>query len=195
MKAARLAALGCALLPLASPAAPTLQNQAPVKPSRIKNVMPAVPAVDRLFARAAIQGNAAEMQMARVALVRSNAPEVRGYAQKMIDEHAAIDAELRPALTQVLGPSDRAVELAPADALAVAHLRSMSQVDFDQAYALQQIGDHLATASAFRTEADNGTDPRLKPLVRKWLPTIEAHLELAVDLTRHVGGDSPFKSH
>jgi hypothetical protein len=28
-----------------------------------------------------------------------------------------------------------------------------------------------------------------------WLPSIQAHLELAVDLTQHIGGASPFKSN
>ncbi|MGI0133874.1 MAG: DUF4142 domain-containing protein, partial [Candidatus Micrarchaeaceae archaeon] len=65
----------------------------------------------------------------------------------------------------------------------------------DQAYMLQQIGDHLATMTAFQTEAENGSDPQLKALVRKWLPTIKAHLELAVDTEQHIGGASPFKSH
>jgi predicted outer membrane protein len=60
---------------------------------------------------------------------------------------------------------------------------------------MQQIGGHLAALTAFQTEADNGTDPQLKALARKWLPSIQAHFELAVDLTQHVGGASSFKSH
>ena len=46
---------------------------------------------------------------------------------------------------------------------------------------------------AFQTEAENGTNAQLKELARKWMPTIQAHLQLAVDTAKHVGGASPFK--
>jgi hypothetical protein len=35
----------------------------------------------------------------------------------------------------------------------------------------------------------------IAPLALRWLPTIEAHLQLAVALTQHIGGASPFKQH
>jgi putative membrane protein len=58
---------------------------------------------------------------------------------------------------------------------------------------MMQIGDHLAAAGAFGAEARDGSDPELRAFAKKWLPTIEAHLELAVTLVKHVGGDTPFK--
>ena len=178
-----------------SPQAPVHENRAPVQAAPAPVQQPASPAVDRLFALAAMQGNNAEMDMAQLALHRGSANEIQGYAGKMIAEHTGMMQEMMPALRRVLHAAAPPSRLAPPDALAYRHLQSVSPVDFDQAYALQQIGDHLATLTAFQTEADNGTDPQLKQLVRKWLPTIQAHLELAVDLTRHIGGSSPFKSN
>lgn len=55
---------------------------------------------------------------------------------------------------------------------------------------MSQIGGHLAMLTAFQTEADNGTDVELKQLVRKWMPTIQAHLQLAGDTAKHIGGAS-----
>jgi putative membrane protein len=148
-----------------------------------------------MFALGATQGNDAELDMARLALRLGTANEVKGYAGKMIAEHEGLMREIQPVLSRILGSAGAPERLAAPDALALRHLESVAPVDFDQAYAMQQIRDHLAALPAFQTEADNGTDPQLKALARKWLPFIQAHLELAVDLTQHIGGASPFKSH
>ncbi len=161
----------------------------------VDNGMPMTPssAVDRTFALAAREGNAAELDMARLALQRSGVNEVKGYAQKMIDEHMRLMSEMAPPLRRALGAAAPPQRLAPADALALRHLRTVAPEGFDQAYAMQQIGDHLATMTAFQTEAEDGTDPALQALAKKWLPTIQAHLELAVQMTRHVDVGNPFK--
>ncbi len=173
--------------------APTTENRAPVPVQPAPTHYATSPDIDRMFAQAAMQGNHAELDMARLALKRGTANEVLGYAGKMIAEHEGMMKEMQPALEHLLGATP--ARLAPPDMLAARHLESVSPVDFDQEYALQQIGDHLAAMTAFQTEADNGTDPQLKALAKKWLPSIKAHLELAVDLTQHIGGSSPFKSH
>ncbi len=178
-----------------APEKPTTENRAPVPvvPAPMKD--PTFADVDRTFALAAMQGNNAEMDMARLALQRTGADEIKGYAAKMIAEHGALMADMMPALRRTLRAPAPPQRLAPPDALAYRHLQGVGAVDFDQAYAMQQIGDHLATMTAFQTEADNGTDPQLKALARKWLPSIQSHLELAIDLTNHIGGSSPFKQH
>jgi len=172
---------------------PMTQNRAPVEVQPAPMKYQTFASVDRTFAIAATQGNNAEMDMAQLAMKRGN-NDVKGYAAKMISEHGGLMKEMQPVLQSVLGGNPPAERLAAPEELAMRHLESVSPVDFDQAYAMQQIGDHLATLTAFKTVADNGTNPQLKELARKWLPSIQAHLELAVDLTKHIGGSSPFKS-
>jgi len=176
-----------------SPQAPMMQNRAPVPAQPAPMTYPESASVDRTFALAAMQGNNAEMDMAQLALKRGTANEVKGYAGKMIAEHSGLMKEMEPVLRTVLGASAPLERLAAPNMLAMRHLESVGPVDFDQAYVMQQIGDHLATLTAFHTVAENGTNPQLKALARKWTPTIQAHLELAVDLTQHIGGSSPFK--
>jgi len=175
--------------------APTTENRAPVPVQPPPASEPAEPGVDKLFAVAAMQGNAAEIDMANLAMRRGTANEVKMFAGMMLADHGGMMREMLPALRRVLGAAAPPQRLAPPDALAMRHLEAVPAVDFDQSYVMQQIGDHLATLAAFQTEADNGSDPQLKALARTWLPTIQSHLELAVDVTKHVGGSSPFKSH
>jgi putative membrane protein len=180
--------------PTPAPIAPMRENQAPVAPSNPPLGIPPVTGVDKLFALAAMQGGNAEIDMARLALQRSHTTEVRAFAEKMLSEHMGIDDAMRPSLMHAYGEGLPPQRLATADQLALDHLRTISDVDFDQVYLMQQIGDHLATLTAFHTEADNGTDPQLVALTKKWLPTIQAHLELAVETTDRIGGATPFKS-
>ncbi len=185
----------CALLAQAGlplPQAPMKQNRAPVPVHPAPLEEPASAEVDRLFALAATQGNNAEIEMAELALKRGSANEVKQYAGKMIAEHKGLMDEFMPVLQGILSnpPTDR---LAAMDQLAMRHLEAVKPVDFDQLYVMEQIGGHLAMLTAFQTQADNGTNAQLKELVRKWMPTIQAHLQLAVDTAKHVGGASPFK--
>ena len=173
--------------------------QAPLKENRAPVPAPAAPLnqaesaqVDRTFAIAFIQGSNAEMDLAALAGQRATANEVKGYAAKMIAEHKGMADEMMPVLQRILN-TPPAARLAPTDQLAMTHLEAVKPPDFDQQYVMTQIAGHLAMLTAFRTEADNGTDSELKQLVRKWTPTIQAHLELAVDTAKHVGGSSPFK--
>ena len=148
--------------------------------------------VDDAFAIAATQGNEAELVAARLALEHSSSDDVKGFAKTMLAEHGMLGMEgmplIKPHLMHPPAP------LAPPDVLAMAYLKTLPPVDFDQQYAMLQVGDHLATATAFATEARDGRDPSLKAFAKKWLPAIQAHLQLAVALVKHVGGDTPFKN-
>jgi putative membrane protein len=175
-----------------SPQAPTKENRAPVPAAPAPSQQTESGDVDRTFAIAFIEGSNAEMELAEIASQRATANEVKGYAAKMIAEHKGMAEEMMPVL-QRLVTAQPGTRLAPTDELAMKHLNAVKPVDFDQQYVMTQIGGHLAMLTAFQTEADNGTDAQLKEVVRKWTPTIQAHLELAVDVVKHVGGSSPFK--
>ncbi len=175
-----------------SPEAPMKQNRAPVPAEPAPLQQPAIADVDHLFALAATQGSNAEIAMAELALKQASANEVKAYAGKMIAEHKGLMDEMTPVLQSVLANASPE-RLSPSDQLAFQHLKALKPVDFDQVYMMTQIAGHLATLTAFQTESENGTDQQLKELARKWTPTIQAHLELAVDTSRHVGGSSPFK--
>ncbi len=198
MTAASVFVLGALFLAQAGapPAqAPMKENRAPVPASPAPMKQTESASVDHMFAIAATEGNNAELEFARLAVERGSADEIKAFASKMIAEHEGLMNEMRPALGALLGLSTRVPRLAVLDQLTLRRLQAVSSPDFDQAYALQQIGGHLAMMTVFQTEVDNGADPPLKEVARKWLPTIKAHLALAVNLTQHIGGASPFKSH
>ena len=174
--------------------APLTENRAPV-PVAPPPGAPMAPAmrVDRLFATAANDSSNAEIAFAKLALARSHTDEVKSYARSMISEHEGLMAALLPRLTSVMGKTPPH-ELSAPDALTYYRLQHVPDVAFDQTYVLTQVAGHLVTLGAFQTESEDGADAALKKTVKQWTPTIQSHLELAVDITRHVGGENPLKS-
>lgn len=173
---------------------PMKQNRAPVQANPAPEDHPTSPDVDHLFGIAFLQSDRFETQAAALASNHGTADEVKGYAAKMMSEHSGMKESFDPVLHRLTASNDESHGgLAPADDLALKHLASLKPVDFDQEYIISQIGGHLTALAAFQAEADNGANAELKELARKWLPTIKAHLELAVDLSKHVAGSSPFK--
>jgi putative membrane protein len=145
------------------------------------------PAIDRAFALAAAENTHAELVMAQLALSRSRSDAVRAFARQMISEQSGLAQQLTPQLRRVYRgavPSD----LSAGDILTYYRLAHATSVAFDETYALAQVGGHVSAFGAFETESVDGSDPQLKAVVRRWTPTIESHLEKAIDLMQHVGG-------
>lgn len=147
--------------------------------------------VDRLFVEAASESNLVELQAARLALARSDTAEVRSFASKMIAEHSTLGTEA----ARLFPRNGTATTPSAAEAIALAYLQEVPKPDFDQQYMIGQIGGHLAATTVFAAEARDGANAELRAFAAKWLPTIQSHLQLAVDLTKHIGGSSPFKTH
>ena len=63
------------------PPPPMTQNRAPVPAPPAPSKQPTSPEVDRTFAVVAMQGNNAELDMARLAAKRGSANELKGFAQ------------------------------------------------------------------------------------------------------------------
>ena len=160
----------------------------PASTAAVSGIHPAPsPAIDRAFALAAAESARAELVMAQLALSRSRTDAVRAFARQTIAEQTGLAQQLTPHLRRVYRgtvPSD----LTASDMLTYYRLAHAKSVEFDETYALAQVGGHVSAFGAFETESVDGSDPQLKAVVRRWTPTIESHLEKAIDLMQHVGG-------
>jgi putative membrane protein len=125
---------------------------------------------------AAMQG-LAEVELGRIALKQSTRPEVKQFAQKMIDEHSKKNEELRQ-LAQAKGvtiPADLDQKYkAKAD-----QLSKLTGPKFDQKYMKEQVKDHQKAVKRFQTQSTRGMDPELKQWASTTLPHLQHHLEMA----------------
>jgi putative membrane protein len=157
--------------PAATAAKPATATAAPAKLDR----------TDRKVLTELAQSNLGEIASARLALTKASNPDVKAYAQRMIDEHTKAQAEVQ-ALAQAKGvelPKEPGVKHKAKGAM----LEALSGDIFDRTY-IKQSGrrDHRVTHEHLRDKLDKITDPDVKALATKMRPIVEAHLLAADEL-------------
>jgi putative membrane protein len=137
---------------------------------------------DKTFATKAAQAGIAEVAAGDLARTKATNEDVKGFADKMVRDHSAANAELRDAAAKssVVLPTDVSIE----QKAAAERLSTFSGAEFDHAYVEQMVKDHTEAVELLRTEAAGGKDAHLKAFAQKTLPTIEMHLEMAKKLDR-----------
>lgn len=126
------------------------------------------------FMKDAAEGGMAEVEMGKLAVKNAQDPEVKKFAQMMIDEHTKANAELKAlaAKKNVTLPADAASYKSDIDSLAGA-----KGAQFDQDYVSMMVDDHEATIADFETQANKSSDPDVKAFAAKSLPVLKKHLD------------------
>lgn len=133
------------------------------------------PAMDKTFVKEALEGNVGEVQMGQLALQKSNDDQVKQFAQRMVDDHGKMQAQLKPVAEQMgvkvpEGPSKGQMKK-------MDKMKTLSGDAFDQAYIKDMVKDHKADASEFKQEAQSTQNAQLKQLATEGGQTIESHLQ------------------
>lgn len=126
------------------------------------------------FVKRAAQSNVAEIRVSQLALSKTQNPDVRAFAQQMIDDHSKANSELaQVAKTQNLEVPDAPDMMHRAS---MKLLQAKSGDSFDSAYMEQMNKDHQKTIKLFQSaSSSNEVDPQLKALATKTLPILEQH--------------------
>jgi putative membrane protein len=136
---------------------------------------------DAKFMLTAAQGGLAEVAAARVALDHASSDAVKQYAQKMVDDHTANNAELMQLA------ATKGVTLPTAtDAKHQAELDKLSKLSgaqFDAEYVKNSgVKDHEAMEKLMTKESSGGKDADAKAFAAKTLPAVQSHLQMARDM-------------
>lgn len=137
---------------------------------------------DRSFIEQAASGGMAEIQTAQLAQQRSNSPQVKQFANRIIVDHTQADSELQ----QIAQDQNVTLPEQPSakDAAVYRRLIGLNGTAFDQAYAQAEVADHQQDIALFRKAAQSGQDPAVKSFAQKTLPILVQHLQLAQSLNR-----------
>jgi putative membrane protein len=151
------------------------------------NMAMMVSSSDKKFAMTAAMGGMAEVEMAQLALTKASSDAVKQYAQKMIDDHTAANAELM----QIASSKGIALPTAP-DAkhrAMMAKMQRLSGAAFDREY-IMMAGhkDHMKMEKLFKDESMKGRDADLKGFAAKTLPVVRMHLQMARDMHGSMSG-------
>jgi putative membrane protein len=131
---------------------------------------------DATFYRHAAEGGISEVQLANLALKKSEDPAVKEFAAKMVKDHSKANEKLRSvaASKNMKLPSKASV----AEMATKAKLEVLSGSSFDKSYIKTMVMDHEEDVAEFRKEADSGADPDAKAFASSTLPTLKEHLSM-----------------
>lgn len=134
-------------------------------------------------------------EIAEGMLVRQRAtlPQVRAYAEEMINDHTRLQGQDRAlAANPAFISSDSADitrEMRRKDNASMVRLRAMPNgADFDVAYIAGEVSGHkdaLALLNAAKTQA---RDSRVSDLITAAIPVVQHHLDQAIAIQRTMGG-------
>lgn len=134
------------------------------------------------FINAAAVSDLYEVTAGKIALQRSSSPQVKEFAQKMVEAHTATTEKLKGLI------ATHDITVTPPDHVGDLHqglldsLRAAKAEDFDHRYISQQIAAHKAADVLFRGYAKDGDLGALKKFATATDPDIRDHLEMAEKL-------------
>ena len=131
----------------------------------------------------AAEGGMTEVELSKIAEKSAN-PEVKRFAERMVRDHSAANAELT-SIAAGLG-IEMPKTLASEHQRIRHQLRSMHGKAFGQHYMRLMVDDHDNAVKLFRQEAGSAHNTELKQFAQKTLPTIEQHQKMALALSHRL---------
>jgi putative membrane protein len=176
MSALRIVAAAALLSAVAGSAfaAPDMAEDSPVMPR------PASPLVQAFVQDAGIS-NQFEMTEAQMALEKSQDPNVRAFAQRMLQDHHMAEF----ALERAAAPSGVVTHFMfdPAHQSRLVQLEPLTGKAFDEAYWNDQREAHVEAVAALGDYAASGSDPALRAFARQTLPVVQMHQSMITSMT------------
>ena len=146
---------------------------------------------DRRFVTKAAELNAEEIRLSEMAAQQATNPEVRSYAQQLVNDHTTTGTELT-------GIANRkgleAIEREDYDHRAATKLGKKSGADFDKAYLEKMADAHEDVIELFDKASRNVKDPELQSFASKMLPKLREHEQHAKSLEQTVSGSNSRRS-
>lgn len=140
---------------------------------------------DTEFLKTANQGSVDEVDFAQFVMKKTSYPDVKAFAQRMIDDHTK--------LLDAMKPFDEEAGLTVPDHVDLetkakeAKLELLSGKSFDKSYIKDMVEDHHKDLEAFRKEEATTGYPAFKAAVAKGEGVIKEHLDMIDQLAKKNG--------
>jgi putative membrane protein len=142
---------------------------------------PKLPDTGPDFVALASQDGMTEVQLGKMALMKSSNPDIKQFASKMVQDHSKANMQLAAIAKRQGIPV--ATKLDPAHAAMLKEMSGKSGADFDAAYTSDMLADHKKAIALFENEATD-TDPDLASFAKSTLPVLREHQQMAQQLTK-----------
>jgi len=136
---------------------------------------------DKNFLVTAIESDNAEIKASELALQKSSNPDVKSFAQKMIDDHQKTSVELKKLAMQK--KVDAPTEPSFAQRSKIELLSKTSGASFDKHFASTiGVSAHQDAVKLFQDADKKSKDADIKQFAAATLPAPQSHLSMANDL-------------
>lgn len=151
------------------------QETVATKPQPVTGQKPATP--EAPFIGTAAMDSLAEVEHGRLATQNASSPDVKQFAQKMVDHHTKWGDELKGLASQK--EVTLATKLDDQHQAMQDKLAALTGTAFDKAYMDRMVKAHLQAVALFQQEVKAGQDRGVKAWAAKTLPTLQDHLKMA----------------
>lgn len=145
-------------------------------------------AADETFARKAVAGGQAEVELAVVAQQKASNDNIKQLAQKIEADHKKANDELMAIVNRKnlnIDPKPTAEQIQTR-----LRLEKLNGAEFDRAYLDTVVKEHEKSIKDFERHMTDGADPELKVFATKWLPELKTHLKMTQDAQRGLASTS-----
>ncbi|MEX2233253.1 MAG: DUF4142 domain-containing protein [Cyclobacteriaceae bacterium] len=132
---------------------------------------------DAEFAVEAADGGVLKVQASTLALTKATSPQVKQFAQMMVDDHTKANNELKALAQQknIMLPT----VLGDAHQHKLDNLGEKTGAEFDKEYMDLMVKDHKEAIDEFEDAAEDDEDAEIKSWASSKLPGLRQHLEHA----------------
>ena len=138
--------------------------------------------MDRRFMHKAADDGHDEINLAKLATERASNPEVRSYAQKLVDDHTKVAEELKGIASQ----KNVKIEEDNDHDRAYKRMARRSGADFDREFVEHMIDEHEKDIRRFEQAAKDAKDPDVRSFASKHIDHLREHLREAQSLRQSV---------
>ena len=134
---------------------------------------------DSAFVSQVSSSNAFEIASSELALQRAEDPEVRSFAEDMVEDHQLAAEQLAAASDSVDATVTMPTDVSEMDDRHQAMFEQLQEAEgseFDDMYMDMQENAHMQAVDLFRNYQQTGEDDQLRRFAEDTLPTLEEHL-------------------
>jgi len=147
-----------------------------------------VPKQDMQAMRKLAQADMAEVAAGKMAAQKATNPEVKKFAEHMVDEHSKMLEEGKQlaqakGMTPPGGPDKKHLD-------ATQKLQKLSGEQFDRQYMQQMVKDHQEALKIAEKAAKEAKDPQVKAHAEKGAPHIKEHLAQAQKISQSLSSNA-----
>ena len=144
---------------------------------------PPLNANEQAFLARAMNDNASQIAMAKLALAKSSNPRVIELASTIIQQRTALNARM----AALLPPSSQPARAAAASSAMMEHMQALDGDAFDKTFASTAVRSHCRMISAYEAMKLNASNPALKDFAHEAIPALRGNLTVAMTVLRSSG--------